>query len=189
MGIHGLTKLIADHAPGAIVETEMKHLFNRKIAIDASMSLYQFLIAMNGYAEGGVQAGNALTDETGETTSHLQGLFHRTIRMINNGVKPCFVFDGKPPELKAEELAKRSAKREEAEEAQKAAVEAGDVETLAKFAKRTVKVTQKHNEEARKLLRLMGVPVVEAPTEAEAQCAAMAKAGLVSATTRKDEII
>ncbi|PRP82352.1 hypothetical protein PROFUN_10256 [Planoprotostelium fungivorum] len=185
MGIHGLQKLINDHAPGAITETEMKNLFNRKIAIDATMSLYQFLIAVRIGGEGQPAAAN-LTDESGETTSHLQGLFHRTIRMINNGVKPCYVFDGKPPDLKAEELAKRAAKREEAEKNGKEATEAGDTETIAKFAKRTVKVTRKHTEEAKRLLTLMGVPVVDSPTEAEAQCARMAKEGLVYGAGSED---
>jgi len=106
--------------------------------------------------------------------------------MINNGMKPCFVFDGKPPTLKTGELAKRTKKREEAQESKEEAKEEGDKEAEAKMAKRTVKVTKKHNDEAKKLLRLMGVPVVEAPCEAEAQCAAMVKAGLVYATGTED---
>ena len=77
-------------------------------------------------------------------------------------------------------LEKRNKKREEAEEKKKEAVQTEDAESLAKFNKRTVKVTKKLNEEAKKLLKLMGVPVIEAPCEAEATCAAMAKAGLVS---------
>ncbi|VDK59284.1 unnamed protein product [Gongylonema pulchrum] len=47
-------------------------------------------------------------------------------------------------------------------------------------------VTKEHNEEARRLLTLMGVPVVNAPCEAEAQCAALAKAGKVFATVSED---
>jgi len=180
MGIHGLTKLLGDNAPACIKEDEIKNYFGRKIAIDASMSLYQFLIAVRP------DGATGLTDEGGETTSHLQGLFHRTIRMMSHGIKPCFVFDGKPPELKSAELAKRKEKREEAEEGQKLAEETGDQETLNKLAKRTVKVTPKHNEDAKRLLRLLGVPVIEAPCEAEAQCAAMAKAGLVFATGSED---
>jgi len=88
--------------------------------------------------------------------------------------------------LKSDELAKRREKREEAEEGKKEATEAGDTETVAKMAKRTVKVTKQHNEEAKKLLRLMGIPVVDAPCEAEAQCAAMAAAGVVYGTGSED---
>ena len=33
--------------------------------------------------------------------SHLMGFFYRTIRIAENGIKPAYVFDGKPPELKA----------------------------------------------------------------------------------------
>jgi flap endonuclease-1 len=32
---------------------------------------------------------------------HLMGFFHRTIRMVENDLKPCYVFDGKPPALKS----------------------------------------------------------------------------------------
>ena len=118
--------------------------------------------------------------------SHLQGMYQRTIRMINNGIKPVFVFDGKPPELKSAELAKRSEKRKEAEESKEQAKESGDQEALAKFSKRTVKVTNKHKEDCKKLLTLMGVPIIDAPSEAEAQCAAMVKAGVCYATGTED---
>jgi hypothetical protein len=43
MGIQGLSKLVADVAAHAIKENEIKNYFGRKIAIDAPMSLYQFL--------------------------------------------------------------------------------------------------------------------------------------------------
>ena len=52
MGIHGLTKLIADKAPGAIKEHKMDSYFGRKIAVDASMSIYQFLIAVRQGEQG-----------------------------------------------------------------------------------------------------------------------------------------
>uniref|UniRef100_A0A3B3I1G6 Flap structure-specific endonuclease 1 n=1 Tax=Oryzias latipes TaxID=8090 RepID=A0A3B3I1G6_ORYLA len=97
MGIHGLAKLIADHAPSAIKEQDIKSYFGRKIAIDASMCMYQFLIAVR-------QDGNVLQNEDGETTSHLMGMFYRTIRMLEHGIKPVYVFAGKPPQLKSSEV-------------------------------------------------------------------------------------
>lgn len=78
------------------------------MAIDASMSLYQFLIAVRS-------DGAQLTTADGETTSHLVGTFYRTIRLLEHGIKPVYVFDGKPPEMKGGELNKRMEKRAEAQ--------------------------------------------------------------------------
>lgn len=152
MGIQGLAKLIADVAPGAIKENDIKSYFGRKVAVDASMCIYQFLIAVR-------QDGNMLQNEEGETTSHLMGMFYRTIRMVEHGIKPVYVFDGKPPQLKSGELAKRSERRAEAEKLLEAAQEAGEVENIEKFNKRLVKVTKQHNDECKKTALVNGHPV------------------------------
>ncbi|KAL5769456.1 hypothetical protein ACOSP7_013610 [Xanthoceras sorbifolium] len=180
MGIKGLTKLLADNAPKAMKEQKFESYFGRKIAIDASMSIYQFLIVV------GRAGTEMLTNEAGEVTSHLQGMFSRTIRLLESGMKPVYVFDGKPPDLKKQELAKRYSKRADATEDLAEAVDAGNKEDIEKFSKRTVKVTKQHNEDCKRLLRLMGVPVVEAPSEAEAQCAALCKSGKVYAVASED---
>lgn len=132
------------------------------------MCLYQFLIAVRS-------EGAQLTSVDGETTSHLMGTFYRTIRLIENGIKPVYVFDGKPPEMKSGELSKRAERREEAQKALDQATEAGDAAEMDKFNRRLVKVTKHHAEEAKQLLTLMGVPYIDAPCEAEAQCAAMVR--------------
>lgn len=179
MGIQGLSKVLADHAPGCMKENEIKNYFGRKVAVDASMCIYQFLIAVR-------QDGSQLTNEEGETTSHLMGMFYRTIRMVENGIKPVYVFDGKPPEMKSGELEKRKERRDEAQKALEKAEEQGDAENIEKFNRRLVKVTKQHNEECKQLLKLMGIPYVDAPCEAEAQCAALVKSGKVWATGTED---
>lgn len=175
-----MTALINDIVPEAITQSEIKTLFGRKVAIDASMSIYQFLIAVRQ------QDGQQLMNEAGETTSHLMGLFYRTIRMVDNGIKPAYVFDGKPPAMKAGVLSKRFERREEAKEEGEEAKETGTVEEIDKLSRRTVKVTREHNEECRKLLTLMGIPWVVAPSEAEAQCAELCRGGLVYAAGSED---
>ncbi|KAF9465367.1 PIN domain-like protein [Collybia nuda] len=180
MGIKGLTGLLSEHAPASIKEHDIKTLFGRKVAIDASMSIYQFLIAVRQ------RDGEMLTNDAGETTSHLMGFFYRTIRIVENGIKPAYVFDGKPPEMKKGVLSKRFERRAEAQADNEEAKETGTVEDMDKFARRTVKVTREHNEECRRLLKLMGIPVVVAPSEAEAQCAELARGGKVYAAGSED---
>uniref|UniRef100_A0A0E0L549 Flap endonuclease 1 n=1 Tax=Oryza punctata TaxID=4537 RepID=A0A0E0L549_ORYPU len=162
MGIKGLTKLLADNAPKAMKEQKFESYFGRRIAVDASMSIYQFLIVV------GRTGMETLTNEAGEVTSHLQGMFNRTIRLLEAGIKPVY------------------SKREDATKELTEAVEEGDKDAIEKFSKRTVKVTKQHNEECKRLLRLMGVPVVEAPCEAEAECAALCINDKVYAVASED---
>ncbi len=185
MGIQGLSKLLADEAPACMKEVNLKSLAGRKVAVDASMALYSFLIAIRSRssAEGPTMM---LTNESGEVTSHVQGMFSRTIRLLSCGVKPAYVFDGKPPTFKSGELAKRFERRQNAEKELIKAKENENVEDMEKFSKQTVKMTPKHNADCQELLRLIGVPVIIAPSEAEAQCAELARQGKVYATATED---
>lgn len=183
MGILGLSNLLYDKVPRAMREREMKDLFGRRIAIDASMSIYQCIIAMKGFQDG---QGVELTNEAGEVTSHLNGIFARTLKMIDEGIKPIYVFDGKPPTLKSETLAVRRHHADDAEKKFSEAKDAGDDEMMEKMSKRTVRVTPEQNEDVKKMLRLMGVPVVQAASEAEAQCAELVQKGKAWAVGTED---
>mmetsp|Transcript_605 Transcript_605/g.800 ORF Transcript_605/g.800 Transcript_605/m.800 type:complete len:440 (+) Transcript_605:204-1523(+) len=184
MGIKGLAKLLSDEAPDCIRDVPLKSLQGRRIAVDASMAIYQFLIAVR--SGGPNAAAMMLTNAEGETTSHIQGLFNRTIRFLTEGIRPAYVFDGKPPNIKSGELEKRREKREKAELELQAAKEEGNVEEEEKQSKRLVRAGKKENEDCMKLLELMGVPVIKAPCEAEAQASAMARKGLVYAVATED---
>ncbi|TVU43892.1 hypothetical protein EJB05_03312 [Eragrostis curvula] len=173
MGIKGLTKLLAEHAPRAAVQRRVEDYRGRVIAVDASLSIYQFLIVV------GRKGTELLTNEAGEVTRqeillpplvvcHLQGMLNRTIRMLEAGIKPV------------------SLTRDAAAKDLNRAIENGDEDSVEKFSKRTVKVTKKHNDDCKRLLRLMGVPVVEAPGEAEAQCAALCENHMAYAVASED---
>lgn len=176
--------MLSDEAPDCIREVEFKSLHGRKIAIDASMAIYQFLIAVR--SGGPNQQATMLTNADGETTSHIQGMFNRTSRFLSEGLKPIFVFDGKAPNMKSGELEKRREKRRKAEEELKKAADEDNKEEMDKHSKRLARAGRKENEDCKRLLRLMGVPVILAPMEAEAQAAALCKAGLVYATGTED---
>jgi len=184
MGIKGLMKFLQDACPKAVKEVKGPEAYTgRLVAIDASMCLYQFMIMIRENRSGSY---SNMTNEDGQVTSHIIGMLSRSIRLMENGIKPVFVFDGKPPELKLGELAARKAKREEATKALAIAVESGDQEQILKSTKMTTRVTKEQNEQTKKLLRLMGIPVVEAPSEAEATCAALCRDGKVYASATED---
>ena len=158
----------------------LQELKGRRIAVDAFNTLYQFLTIIRQ------PDGTPLMDGQGRITSHVSGLFYRTCNLLEAGVRPCFVFDGEPSELKKRTIAKRAAAKLEAEEAMKLAREAGRFEEAAMLAQRTARLTQQMVGESKNLLELMGVPWVQAPSEGEAQCAFMCREGRVDAAGSQD---
>ncbi len=141
------------------------------IAIDALSFLYQFLSSIRQ------PDGTPLMDSKGRTTSHLSGLMYRTSQLIKLGIKPVYVFDGKPPKLKYAEIQRRRAQKAKAHENWEIAKEAGDIELALKHAKRTSKFTPEMLDDSKKLLSFIGMPWIQAPGEGEAQCVYMCKKG------------
>ncbi|KAF7459042.1 putative Flap endonuclease 1 [Cryptosporidium felis] len=181
MGIKGLTKFLADNAPKSVQHQTISSLLGKKVAIDASMWIYQFLTAIRE----GSQWGN-LTNFSGESTSHISGMLSRTTRLLEAGIRPIFVFDGVPPEMKREELNRRGERREKAIAELEKAQEVGDEDSMKKQLIRTVQVTKKQIDDVKKLLGFLGMPCIDAPSEAEAQCAELCKEGLVYGVVTED---
>ncbi|WP_457614922.1 flap endonuclease-1 [Methanopyrus sp.] len=170
MGLAELRELIEPE------ETDLKALAGREIAIDAFNALYQFLTTI-------MKNGRPLMDSRGRITSHLNGLLYRTVNLVEEGIKPVYVFDGEPPDLKRETLERRRERKEEAKEKLK---RAKTKEEREKYARQVAKLDESLVEDAKKLLDLMGIPWVQAPSEGEAQCAYMARRGDVWATGSQD---
>jgi len=146
---------------------ELKDLKGRIIAIDAHNALYQFLTRIRQ------RDGTPLMDRRGRVTSHLSGLLYRTVNLVENGIKPVYVFDGKPPEIKALEILRRKELKEEMRKKYEEALERGDIEEMRKYAAAMTQLTSEHVEQAKRLLDVMGIPWVQAPGEGEAQAAYM----------------
>ncbi|MFQ5475342.1 MAG: FEN1 family endonuclease, partial [Candidatus Nanoarchaeia archaeon] len=142
-------------------------LKDKKFAVDAFNVLYQFLSTIRQ------RDGSLLTDSRGNVTSHLTGLFSRTTRLMHKGMKLSFVFDGKAPELKLQEQQRRAALKREAIAKHEEASKAGDVENMKKYASRTSRLTPEMIQEAKRLIEALGLPIVQAPSEGEAQAAYM----------------
>lgn len=153
----------------------------KSLAVDANNYLYQFLALIR------MPDGTPLHDSDGNVTSHLAGLMFRSTRLIHEyGITLSFVFDGEPPALKREEIAKRRKLREVATQQWQKALQKGDYSTAFSKAIMTSRLTQPMIEDAKRLLHLMGIPFVQAPSEAEAQCAHIALKGDVWAASSKD---
>jgi flap endonuclease-1 len=156
-------------------------LRGRVLAVDGHGELYQFLALIR------LRDGSPLRDSHGRITSHLAGLFYRVTRLIaDHGLRLVFVFDGTPPPRKAAEIARRRAVRQRYERDRDAALRAGNLATAYSKATMTSRLTPEMVGEARELLRLLGIPTVQAPSEGEAQAAHMAARGTVWAAGSKD---
>jgi flap endonuclease-1 len=161
-------------------ETSIQDLRGKTIAIDAFNTLYQFLTTIRQ------PDGTPLMDKKGRITSHLSGLFYRNINLLLEGIKPIYVFDGEPPELKQAEIEKRKEAKKMAEGKFEKAKSEGDTKSMRKYSAQTVKMTDEVIEESKELLRAMGIPVVQAPGEGEAEAAALCRSGRVWAAASQD---
>lgn len=158
----------------------LEELAGRSIAVDAYNALYQFLAIIRGVA------GEPLMDRSGRVTSHLSGLFYRTVNMAEKGIKLAYVFDGKPPALKEAELKYRMAVKDEAVVKYKKALKRGDLEGARKYAQMTSRLKDEMIKDAKRLISLLGIPWVQAPSEGEAQAAYIASKGDVWAASSQD---
>lgn len=153
----------------------------KSLAVDANNYLYQFLSLIR------TRDGTSLKDSKGNITSHLAGLIFRSTRLIRDfNIDLVFVFDGKPPVLKGKEIRRRHEHRERALREWQQALKAGDYAKAFSKAVMTSRLTRSMIEDAKKVLALLGIPYIQAPSEAESQIAYMAKQGDVWAASSKD---
>ena len=150
---------------------DLRSLSGNSIAIDAYNALYQFLAIIRQ------PDGTPLKDSSGRITSHLSGLFYRTSNLIEMGMKVVYVFDGVPPTLKEVEIKRRARVKEEALIKYEKALQEGKMEEARTYAQATSRLKDYMADDSKRLLGLMGVPWVQAPSEGEAQAAYLAKKG------------
>ena len=158
----------------------LRDLSGKKIAIDAFNTIYAFLASIRQ------PDGTPLMDSKKRVTSHLSGLFYRTLNLLEQGIYPAYVFDGEAPQLKAEEVARRREARDEAYQEWQTAKEEGRIEDARKAAQASSRLTTEMIEESKELLRALGIPAIQAPSEGEAMAAQMARAGDVWACASQD---
>lgn len=150
---------------------KLEDLSGKIIAIDAYNAIYQFLAIIRQ------PDGTPLRNSMGKITSHLSGLFYRTSNLVEMGIKPIYVFDGIPPTLKAAEIARRRQVKVQAIASYEKAAIQGDKIKMRMFAQASTSMKDYMQDDSRKLLELLGLPWIQAPSEGEAQAAYMTKCG------------
>mgnify|MGYP000097109443 CR=1 FL=1 len=175
MGIKNLLKFLSEY-PELIKEKETNEYYGKKIAIDISILMYQVVIAIRN-------SGSDLTNNKGEITSHILGLFNKTLTFLEKGIIPVFVFDGKPPQLKQKILDTRKQIRKKALE--KLSDAQSDADKI-KYLKRSVWISKEQMDQCRELLTLMGIPYINAPEEADSELSYLCKSNLVYAVLTED---
>jgi flap endonuclease-1 len=158
-----------DLVPKTVVKLE--DLGGKIIAIDAYNAIYQFLAIIRQ------PDGTPLKDSSGKVTSHLSGLLYRTSNLVEMGIKPAYVFDGVAPVLKHQEIERRKQVKVEAAVHYEKAIAEGDMVKARMFAQATTSMKDYMKDDSQKLLELMGLPWVQAPSEGEAQAAHMTRKG------------
>ena len=155
--------------PGILPVTTISwdDLKGKKIGVDSSNVLYQFLSSIRQ------RDGTPLMDSNGNVTSHLSGIFNRSINLMEKGVKLAYIFDGKPPELKYGTQQKRRERKEKAQESYLKAKDDEDIDSMYKYSKQTTFLDNNMVKESKELIQAMGMPVIQSPSESDAQGAFM----------------
>lgn len=175
MGIKNLLKFLSNY-DGILKEINDDDFNKQKVAIDISIILYKVIIAIRN-------TGADLTNKKGDVVSHILGLFNKTIYLLKKNIIPIYVFDGKAPDLKSKVIQERKEIKKKAWEKLESLT---NEKEKIKYFKRTVSISWKQLEECKELLTLMGIPYVEAPEEADSQCAWLVKNGYASGVLTED---
>ena len=176
MGIKSLTKLIKDKSPESIKTDQLHNLSGKKVAIDASLILYQCLLNVRN-------KGSMLKNKENKVTSHINGIFYKIINYLSLNIEPIFIFDGKPPEEKDKIIKERQAKAKTAKDNMS---NAKTIEEKNKLEKKSMRLTCEHINDIKKLLNLMGITYLHIEGEGEAIASELCRIGYVDYVITED---
>jgi len=150
-------------------EIEISELKGKLVCVDAYNMLYQFLSTIRQ------PDSTPLMDNKKRVTSHLSGIFYRNINLLAEGIKIVYVFDGEPPKLKAGTHAIREEGRGIARGRYEEAKKEEDFEAMRRYGSQMIRLNEEMIRESKELLESMGVAVVQAPGEGEAEAAYLSR--------------
>lgn len=175
MGIKNLTKSIQRYSPNSITHENLHKLSGKRVAVDASLIIYQQLMSN--------PKSKLFTNSQGKVTNHITGLFYKIMNYISLNITLVFVFDGKPPDNKQACINQRKQKSEEAKEL---CEKATNEEEKHKYHKASLRLTKEMIQDCKILLDYMGIDYIHPQGEAEAYASELCRIGYVDYVLSED---
>ena len=175
MGIKSLTSSIKKESPQSITHENLYKLSGKKVAVDASLIIYQNLLNI----------GNRplFKNSQGKITNHLSGLFYKIVNYLSLNIELIFIFDGKPPSIKSDTIKDRKTKADNAKEKMENAT---TQEEKDKHEKSSLRLTKEMIDDVKKLLNYMGVSWIHPDGEGEAYASELCRIGYVDYVLTED---
>ena len=175
MGIKGLTKTITKYSPESVTNENLYKLSGKKVAVDASLILYQQLLK---------SPGKIFRNSKGQITSHITGVFYKIMNYISLNIEMIFIFDGKPPSNKQDCINQR---KEKSKKAKEASLNTTCEEEKEKLEKSSLRLTREMIDDVKKLLNYMGVSYIHPEVgEGEAYASELCRMGYVDYVLTED---
>jgi len=119
-----------------------------------------------------------VVDRTQRAISHLYGIFYRTINLLHHGIIPIYCFDGIADDLKHYNTKDRINDFRKTQQRYEQAITEGDFPRAKTIALGKEFLWQNAVMETKELLSSMGIPIINSPSEGEAQCVELTKKGI-----------
>jgi flap endonuclease-1 len=175
MGIKGLFKIIQEIAPNAIRACSFDSFPKAKVSIDMSLILYQYMRV------------NYFENENLKRRGLVNFILSNVKYYLMYDMTPVYVFDGPAPQMKIDhEKTKRRIIRESNEQKHAEALTQNNVANVEKYGKLITILTENDTSAIKQMLLLMGIPYVDAPSEAESQCSYMSRMNQVDFVASED---
>jgi len=181
MGIKSLTKLIKTNSPDSIETSQLYKLSGKRVAIDASLYIYQCLMNVR-------YNGKSLTNDNDKVTSHISGIFYKNVNLLSMNITPIYIFDGKPPKEKCDVIKGRQEKAKIAKTELEKSISDGKIsdEQKSKLEQKSIRLTKYHIDDIKNLLTLMGISYLHIDGEAEAIGSELCRIGYVDYVMTED---
>ena len=176
MGIKSLCQTLKKNAPNSIHHENLYKLSGNKVAVDASLIIYQQLL--------NTPNGNMFRNKGGKITNHITGLFYKIMNYISLNIELVFIFDGKPPDNKNDCINERKEKSMKAKELSKTAT---TEEERLKLERASIRLTGEMINDVKHLLNLLGISYIHPEVgEGEAFASELCRMGYVDYVLTED---